>query len=382
MVIFTRFSFLTAFIWSSLFIGLLYQCRKKRKLLELTGITPLLILTVGTLVRCFLPIDIPNFTRVIESHGILAVINFILYVPWGNTPLNLVTVLMMVWGIGCIRPLWRFISGYVQFLRRTSQYIPTTDGPLIPIARAAAKELHTFMPRVVETDCVSSPTLCGFFRPTVLLPSLNFDERAYRYVFLHELMHWKERDPHIKLLTKLFCCIFWWNPCCRYLKSDLSDILEFRCDQSLAVRFSLQERHEYAYVLADAITDKSQREDLPYCVTEFRCAQEEIVERVNLMLKAGRRKKEQKLASALAIMGLILMLIFSYSFVIQSHYDAPEDEIITTSLDFEFSQDNAYLVENSDGTFTLYIDNIPFGDVDAEKAKMLQEDGFIIKTEN
>lgn len=78
-MVLTRFSFLTAFLWSSLFIMLLYKCRKEKKLLDLTGITPLLILTIGTLVRFFVPIDIPNFTRVIEFDGIFTLLHSVLY---------------------------------------------------------------------------------------------------------------------------------------------------------------------------------------------------------------------------------------------------------------------------------------------------------------
>lgn len=147
---------------------------------------------------------------------------------------------------------------------------------------------------------------------------------------------------------------------------------------------SKAERDEYAYVLGKTIKTVSdeEKEDLPFCVAEFSDAKAEIDERVALMLKAARRKNKQKLASALVILGLILLLIFSYSFVIQSHYYAPQDEIVPNDLATEFSQENSYLVQDSDGSYTLYYNNSPISDIEPEYAKMMLEDGFTLKVEN
>lgn len=377
-MILTRFSFLTAFLWSSLFIILLYKCRKERELLELTGITPLLILTCGTLFRCFVPIDIPNFTKVFEFDGIFTIVNSILYTPWGNTPFNLIFVLFAIWGGGCIYTLSKFLYDYIKFRKRIRRFEYTQCGPLYDCASAASKELHTVMPYVLETDCVYSPTILGFFRPTILFPSLNLSIEDYRYVFLHEMMHWKERDTHIKLITKLFCCIFWWNPCCRYLTRGLHDIIEFRCDQSLAARLSEKERGEYSCALARAATSASTKEYDLFCVSEFSDTQNQIEERVDLMLKVARRKKKQKLISGLIIIGFILLLIFSYSFVIQSHYNVDESEISSNGFE-EVSTENSYLVLEPNGEYSLYIDNEKICSIPSDVAEQMESDGFILK---
>lgn len=52
------------------------------------------------------------------------------------------------------------------------------------------------------------------------------------------------------------------------------------------------------------------------------------------------------------------------------------DEIVTNGMAEEVSSDNAYLVENSDGTYTLYIDNTPSVCIDANYAEMMKQDGF------
>ena len=73
---------------------------------------------------------------------------------------------------------------------------------------------------------------------------------------------------------------------------------------------------------------------------------------------------------------MIVVFIFSYSFIIQPHYDAPEDEIVTDSVTVEVSKDNSYLIKNSDETYTLYIDGIASVSIDEEYADMMEKDGF------
>lgn len=99
------------------------------------------------------------------------------------------------------------------------------------------------------------------------------------------------------------------------------------------------------------------------------------------MLKAARRKNKQKLASALVILGLILLLIFSYSFVIQSHYYAPQDEIVPNSHAYEFTSntDETYLVAESDGNYSVYVNGEYIDTIGPDFAHIMLDDGFEIQ---
>ena len=48
---------------------LLFCFRSGKYILELSGVAPLLIIIIGAALRCFVPIDIPVFTRVIQHEG-------------------------------------------------------------------------------------------------------------------------------------------------------------------------------------------------------------------------------------------------------------------------------------------------------------------------
>ena len=53
----TSYSLLSAVMWSSVFIVLLYFMRKNTRLLAFFGATPLLLLGLGISLRCYFPFD-------------------------------------------------------------------------------------------------------------------------------------------------------------------------------------------------------------------------------------------------------------------------------------------------------------------------------------
>lgn len=97
-------------------------------------------------------------------------------------------------------------------------------------------------------------------------------------------------------------------------------------------------------------------------------------------MNTSYQKKYNRVIPVVTLIIMIIVFVFSYSFIIQPHYDAPNDEIVTNHLDFEFSQNNSYLVKNSDNSYSLYIDNQYFGNIDTEKAEILLNDDFSVKT--
>ena len=80
---------------------------------------------------------------------------------------------------------------------------------------------------------VSSPLLCGVFRPTILMPAdiadwTTPDERAA--MIRHELAHVNRRDPLINLFQAAFSVIFFFHPLVHYACRQLSLEREMACD--------------------------------------------------------------------------------------------------------------------------------------------------------
>ena len=273
-------------------------------------------------------------------------------------------------------------------MRKLRSFLPTDDPDLLNIVEGIADELHVPMPTVCLIMPGKSPSISGLFHPIILIPIDIYEEKDLRYIFYHELMHWKERDIWIKLLISLLCCVFWWNPCSYLLKLDLSETLEMRCDQSVSRLLTDDEKHEYVDVLKKTFNslptkEKGSRFRLSIRISiEFAAGPEEhtAYKRADLVLNTPYQQKYNRIIPVVTLIITIAVFIFSYSFIIQPHYDAPEDEIVTHHSGFEFSQDNAYLVKTSDDTYVLYIDSKPFGTIDSENAQILLDDGFTLKS--
>lgn len=392
-MVFSGFSILMATIWCSIFMVLLFCFRSGKYILELSGVAPLLIIIIGAALRCFVPIDIPVFTRVIQHEGWLAKLDTGLRTPiiYGHiTPL---AIILGVWIIGTLIASFTTIWSYRTHMDKVRSYLPSENPAILSAAEAAARKLQLPVPTVCPISKGKSPSIQGLRHPVILIPENVYSEEDYRYVFYHELMHWKEHDMWIKLLVCALNCIFWWNPCSYLLRINLNRTLELRCDQSVSRLLQYPEKLEYIEVLKktfNSLPTKRKRFRLgSFTISEFAACPKKFcrnpkkhitVKRADLIMNTSYQKKYNRVIPVVTLIIMIIVFVFSYSFIIQPHYDAPNDEIVTNHLDFEFSQNNSYLVKNSDNSYSLYIDNQYFGNIDTEKAEILLNDDFSVKT--
>ena len=372
---------------------LLFCFRSGKYILELSGVAPLLIIIIGAALRCFVPIDIPVFTRVIQHEGWLAKLDTGLRTPiiYGHiTPL---AIILGVWIIGTLIASFTTIWSYRTHMDKVRSYLPSENPAILSAAEAAARKLQLPVPTVCPISKGKSPSIQGLRHPVILIPENVYSEEDYRYVFYHELMHWKEHDMWIKLLVCALNCIFWWNPCSYLLRINLNRTLELRCNQSVSRLLQYPEKLEYIEVLKktfNSLPTKRKRFRLgSFTISEFAACPKKFcrnpkkhitVKRADLIMNTSYQKKYNRVIPVVTLIIMIIVFVFSYSFIIQPHYDAPNDEIVTNHLDFEFSQNNSYLVKNSDNSYSLYIDNQYFGNIDTEKAEILLNDDFSVKT--
>lgn len=204
-------------------------------------------------------------------------------------------------------------------------------------------------------------------------------------------MHWKEHDMWIKLLVCALNCIFWWNPCSYLLRINLNRTLELRCDQSVSRLLQSPEKLEYIEVLIktfNSLPTKRKRFRLgSFTISEFAASPKKFcrnpkkhitVKRADLIMNTSYQKKYNRVIPVVTLIIMTAVFIFSYSFIIQPHYDVPKDEIVTDKVTEEVSAENSYLVKNPDGTYTLYVDNIAVANVDEKYVDMMKKDGFTI----
>lgn len=298
---------------------------------------------------------------------------------------------MGVWIIGTLIASFTTIWSYRTHMDKVRAYLPSENPVILSAAEAAAKKLQLPVPTVCPISKGKSPSIQGLRHPVILIPENVYSEEDYRYVFYHELMHWKEHDMWIKLLVCALNCIFWWNPCSYLLRINLNRTLELRCDQSVSRLLQSPEKLEYIEVLIktfNSLPTKRKRFRLgSFTISEFAASPKKFcrnpkkhitVKRADLIMNTSYQKKYNRVIPVVTLIIMTAVFIFSYSFIIQPHYDVPKDEIVTDKVTEEVSAENSYLVKNPDGTYTLYVDNIAVANVDEKYVDMMKKDGFTI----
>lgn len=372
---------------------LLFCFRSGKYILELSGVAPLLIIIIGAALRCFVPIDIPVFTRVIQHEGWLAKLDAGLRTPIIYGRITPLAIILGVWIIGTLIASFTTIWSYRTHMDKVRAYLPSENPVILSAAEAAARKLQLPVPTVCPISKGKSPSIQGLRHPVILIPENVYSEEDYRYVFYHELMHWKEHDMWIKLLVCALNCIFWWNPCSYLLRINLNRTLELRCDQSVSRLLQSPEKLEYIEVLIktfNSLPTKRKRFRLgSFTISEFAASPKKFcknpkkhitVKRADLIMNTSYQKKYNRVIPVVTLIIMTIVFVFLYSFIIQPHYDVPKDEIEVDMYTDEFSSSNSYLVQNDDGTYTIYIDEVDSGVVSSDVGEMMLEDGFILKS--
>jgi beta-lactamase regulating signal transducer with metallopeptidase domain len=96
--------------------------------------------------------------------------------------------------------------------------------------------------RAVEvrlSDAIDSPSVVGFFRPTIVVPRAVWSELApsdLRQVLLHEMAHLQRGDDWINLLQKLLKALCPLNPALLWVERQLCREREQACDDAVLDR--------------------------------------------------------------------------------------------------------------------------------------------------
>lgn len=231
---------------------LLYFFRKKVAFCNYCGLYTILGLYVVTFVRMVFPFEF-KFTYTVSDKNVYAAImdvltpnKDVLFVP-EFTWLNL---LVAVWIAGSVIYISRVMIKYYKAVKALKANV--IDGTPEMQAKLDLISQKCGIRRKVKlkiTDCVISPVTYGFLNLVILIPNREFDDRDFGYIATHECCHIKNKDIWIKLLTEIYCGIFWWNPLVYLLKKDLSFCLELRCDKRVTKALDDYERCNYGQVL-------------------------------------------------------------------------------------------------------------------------------------
>jgi len=142
---------------------------------------------------------------------------------------------------GC---LW---ATHHRLSRRVTSCRPLVDEKVLTLLEDCKQAMGLRVPvSVVETNAVSSPSLFGFVRPRLLLPTgltQSFTLEELRFVLLHELGHIKRQDILLGWVMTLLQIVHWFNPLVWLAFYRMRAERELACD-ALALSYAREEDNQ------------------------------------------------------------------------------------------------------------------------------------------
>lgn len=370
----TILSFLSALMWSSLFVLLTYFIRKVDGMKKYYG-TPLLIfLYVFGIIRIIFPLEF-NFTKVIRSEKIYPFIYYRLYL----NKINNMSVLFILCVIFSIVAFWKIVRFIVSYNKTINQAVKSstlaTDREyniLNEIKLSSSKNVNI---SILKNSYISTPIGVGLFNKMIMLPNNEYTDEELNYILLHEYTHFLNKDVFVKILTSVFCYIFWWNFIVQLLKRDLEQLLEMKCDLKVTENMNSSQKAEYLSVIVKTLKDRNENNNFENIGTTLvkNYDNEYIKERFTSVMNYNKNDKI-KLTKSIALASAIAITVLSYTFILQPVYESPNGEKSLT-------KDNSYILKTTDGKYFLYVDDILFEEIDGDILKMFDEMGVFIKEE-
>lgn len=146
---------------------------------------------------------------------------------------SLMSLLMWIYGIGCVVLLAKLLSHFIAARRWCSEsVVDQSEQHRILLEQCAEQLHHPALPEVRFSDKVNSPVITGLLHPMLLLPTraTSWSSETIKMVMLHELGHLQRRDLWASLAGQIACALHWFNPLVWILRKRLSHECEYACD--------------------------------------------------------------------------------------------------------------------------------------------------------
>jgi beta-lactamase regulating signal transducer with metallopeptidase domain len=132
----------------------------------------------------------------------------------GRTSLPWQVWACVLWLLGFALTLAPTVIGLIGVRRLARRSLPVSDGPILELTVAFAKEFGVTQPVRLLIGDMATPMTWGWLRPVILLPigAEDWPADRLRAVLLHELAHIARADWPTQMVAYLTCAVYWFNP--------------------------------------------------------------------------------------------------------------------------------------------------------------------------
>ena len=263
-------------------------------------------------------------------------------------PFNIYVCLFFIWSALALVLFVRKITvyqGFIQYIKAGNKEV--SDIKILNLLSDCEEKLN--INTRVELSCnplIASPMLIGFFRPRIILPVGELEDKELSYIFVHELTHYKQRDMFYKWLIQIVVCVHWFNPFVYLLEKEVNKSCELSCDEKVISILNEKAKREYGDTLISFLKSNNLYKSSLASVTLTEGA-EQLKERLGAIMKF--RKKSKVITAITAIFTVIVCVCF----FVTGAYAAP-----SVANDMKTWKDSEILNEilTEDGVYYIFCD--------------------------
>ena len=224
-------------------------------------------------------------------------------------PFNKYVCLFFIWSALALVLFVRKVTvyqGFIQYIKAGNKEV--SDIKILNLLSDCEEKLN--IKTRVELSCnplIASPMLIGFFRPRIILPVGELEDKELSYIFVHELTHYKQRDMFYKWLIQIVVCVHWFNPFVYLLEKEVNKSCELSCDEKVLSVLDDKAKREYGDTLISFLKSSNLYKSSLASVTLTEGA-EQLKERLGAIMKF--RKKSKVVIAITAIFTVAVCVCF------------------------------------------------------------------------
>ena len=230
--------------------------------------------------------------------------------PWqvDSVDANLLMAIVIAWLIGVAAMSIRLAGGWVLTRRLATRAAVAVPPVIEHAARSVARRLNVRRTvSILESSLVAVPTLIGWLKPVVLLPTAalaGLSPDQLRAILAHELAHVRRHDYLVNLLQSVVETLLFYHPATWWVSAQIRAEREHCCDD-LAIDVC-GDRLVYVSALAE-LTALSGAHGLALAATDG-----SLVSRVRRILGGDRSTNEP--APLWPVFALVMLVVGAASF--------------------------------------------------------------------
>ena len=224
-------------------------------------------------------------------------------------PFNRYVCLFFIWSVFALVLFVRKITiyqGFIQYIKAGSTEV--SDIKTLNLLSDCEEKLNIkTRVELSRNPLIASPIMIGFFRARIVLPACELDDKELSYIFVHELIHYKQRDMFYKWLIQIVVCAHWFNPFVYLLEKEVNKSCELSCDEKVISILDDKARREYGDTLISFLQSNNLYKSSLASVTLTEGA-EQLKERLGAIMKF--KKKSKDIIAITAIFSVLVCVCF------------------------------------------------------------------------